>query len=231
MNHAFHTILFDFDYTLADSSEGVIECVRFALRELGLPSVLPEAACQTIGLSLSDTLLKLAGPEHADRRTEFARLFVQRADQIMADKTVLLETVPDTIRLLKGRGMALGIVSTKYRRRIEAILRRESLLRPFDVIVGGEDVSRHKPDPEGLLLAMDRLSSSPEDTLYVGDSAADAEAAQRAAIPFVAVLSGVTPRDAFQNYAVYGILKSLSELPELGRLGFDGRTSRQGTRG
>jgi len=50
-------VIFDFDYTLADSSKGIIECINYALRELGLNSVTTDAACETIGLSLGDTFL------------------------------------------------------------------------------------------------------------------------------------------------------------------------------
>lgn len=215
MKHHFQVVIFDFDYTLADSSRGVIECINFAFAELSLPSVSAEMACQTIGLSLPDIFLKLTGRQHIDKCDKFARLFIKRADEVMADLTVLFDSVPRTIELLKRYGVTLGIVSTKFRRRIKTILRRENLLKPFDVIVGGEDVSEYKPDAEGLLAAIERLESVPSNSLYVGDSVTDAETAKRAAVPFVAVLSGVTPKNAFRNYNVYGILESLSELPNL----------------
>jgi phosphoglycolate phosphatase len=212
VDRRFQTVVFDFDYTLADSSRGVIECIDFALAELGFPAASAEAAKQTIGLSLVDGFRMLVGSQHMTKADEFARLFVQRADQVMADRTVLFESVPATIAVLKDRGFALGIVSTKFRYRIEAILERESLRDAFGVIVGGEDVAVHKPDPTGLLTAIERLSDVPQSTLYVGDSVTDAETAERAGVPFVAVLSGVTPREAFLDYPACRILKSLTEL-------------------
>jgi phosphoglycolate phosphatase len=215
MKHQFKTVIFDFDYTLADSSRGVIECINFALNELGLPTVSVEMVCQTIGLSLPDIFLELAGRQHIAKCDEFARLFIKRADEVVADLTVLFDSVPRTIELLKRHGIALGIVSTKFRRRIETILKRENLLNQFDVIVGGEDVSDYKPDPEGLLTAIERLESVPSNSLYVGDSVTDAETAKRAKVPFVAVLSGVTPKEAFRDYDAYRILERLSELPDL----------------
>ena len=208
----FRAILFDFDYTLADSSLGVIDCIGFALRELGLPPVSDDAACRTIGLSLADTLAALAGPQPAEANAAFARLFVEQADRVMADKTVLFPGVRETMTRLQARGLTLGIVSTKYRRRIEIILGREGLLATFALIVGGEDVSAHKPDPASLCLAMERLGGGPEETLYAGDSVTDAEAARRAGTPFVAVLSGTTPREAFAGYDVLALLGGLDEL-------------------
>jgi phosphoglycolate phosphatase len=211
----FQTVLFDFDYTLADSSRGVIDCIAFALRQLGLPPVSPQEACRTIGLSLKDTLAALAGPEHAVLGDEFARLFIERADLVMADRTVLLRPVREVVAALWEPGLTLGIVSTKFRRRIEAVLRREGLLVPFAVVIGGEDVARHKPDPQGLLLALERTSSPAGQTLYVGDSLTDAETARRADVPFAAVLSGVTPAEAFRPYTLHALLGGLTELPSL----------------
>ncbi len=207
-------MIFDFDYTLADSSRGVLECVNHALRNMGLPTAQPEDIKKTIGTSLPDTLATLAGRENEERSEEFSRLFIERADEVMADMTVVLDDVPRVIGQLKDEGFSLGIVSTKFRYRIETILGRAGLLEPFDIIVGGEDVSRHKPDPEGLLMAKERLGSL-ESILYVGDSLSDAEAAMRAGLPFVAVLSGVTPREAFEGYPIHSILNKLSELIDL----------------
>jgi phosphoglycolate phosphatase len=211
----FQAVVFDFDYTLVDSSQGVIECIDFALETLGMPAVSAEAANQTIGLSLVDGFRMLVGPRPAAQADEFARLFVKRADEAMADLTVLFESVPVTIAALRARGFPLGIVSTKFRYRIEAILEREGLRDAFGVIVGGEDVAEHKPDPAGLFTAIERLGGTSESALYVGDSVTDAETARRAGVPFVAVLSGVTPREAFLDYHTYGILRNLSGLLSL----------------
>lgn len=210
----FSAVIFDFDYTLADSSRGVLECINHALRNIGLPTASPEDINKTIGMSLPDTLVSLAGAEYESMSGEFFRLFIEKADEVMAELTVIYEEAPSVIRHLKAKGIFLGIVSTKFRYRIEAILGRAGFLETFDIIVGGEDVSRHKPDPEGLLMAIEGLGS-PQSTLYVGDSISDAEAARRAGIPFAAVLSGVTLREAFEEYPVYRFLENLSELVDI----------------
>jgi phosphoglycolate phosphatase len=211
----FQAIIFDFDYTLADSSRGIIASVNYALNELGLPLADDEAIRQTIGLSLPETLVKLAGEEHSARCDEFVGLFIERADQVMVGLTILLDAVPMTIERLKRGNAPLGIVSTKFRYRIEAVLRRENLLEEFAVIVGGEDVPEHKPSPQGLYTAIERLGCASTHCLYVGDSVTDAETAKRAGVPFVAVLSGVTSREDFADYEVYKILEDVSQLSNL----------------
>ncbi|MXV76093.1 HAD-IA family hydrolase [Candidatus Poribacteria bacterium] len=208
-------IIFDFDYTLADSSEGVIECINFALGRLGLPLAADDEIRKTIGLSLPDALVMLVGKEYVQHTDAFTRLFVERADEVMTDMTELFDIVPETVAALRKLSIRLGIVTLKYRYRIESVLRREQLTDAFEVIIGFEDVSDQKPNPTGLLTAVERLECVRQNCFYVGDSVTDAKTAQQANIDFIAVLSGVTPRAVFEDYDVYAVLKDVSELLNL----------------
>jgi phosphoglycolate phosphatase len=213
------TVLFDFDYTLADSSTGVIASVNFALQELGLPAASDTVIRQTIGLSLADTFAFIVGESLAADRfaaasQDFDHLFIQQADTIMAESTVILPGVAQTIGTLKGLGFTLGVVSSKFRYRIEQVLEREDLAAQFDVIVGREDVIASKPAPEGLLTAMSQLGSMPDTTCYVGDSTTDAKAAQRIQTPFIAVLTGVTPQSEFAAYPCLKTVSGIAEIPD-----------------
>lgn len=214
-----HCIIFDFDYTLGDSSAGIVECFNYAFERLSLPPSSKEAICHTIGMSLPHALVVLAGQGQAERAEAFQRLFLERADEVMHGATRVFEFVSPMVNALARRGIALGIVSTKFRARIEAVLRRENLSGRFAVIVGGEDVTVPKPHPSGLLRAAAALGCDPEHCLYVGDSVTDAETARRAGVPFAAVLSGVTERVAFEGYEPSMILDCAGELPEALGLG------------
>jgi phosphoglycolate phosphatase len=214
MTKALQAVIFDFDYTLADSSQGAIECINFALDKMGLDHVSAEAACRTIGLSLSETFITLAKHHEPRRGDEFHRLFVQRAEEVMSNLTVLYDSVPATIEVLRARGFRLSVVSTKYRRRINEILGREGLLHQFEIVIGGEDVEQHKPHPQGLLRAVEKLECTPASVVYVGDSVVDAELAKRAGVPLIVVLSGVTPGEHFDSYEPMAILENISELPK-----------------
>jgi phosphoglycolate phosphatase len=127
--------------------------------------------------------------------------------------TTLYPWVPEAVSALRATGCRLGIVSSKYRYRIEGILAEHGLASHFDVIVGGEDVVQLKPDPEALLLALQRLGLSAADVLYVGDHPVDAEAASRAGIAFMAVLTGTSDATSFTRYQVQSFLADLSHLP------------------
>ena len=205
------SVIFDFDYTLADSSEGVIECANYALRRLGLPTASDYAIRRTIGLSLPRTLTALAGDEHSALGDEFMRIFLERAVEVMSEASLVYEFVPSLLDALSNRGIKVGIVSSGRRRRISATLHRYGLDGRFEVIVGSEDVEELKPDPTGLLRAAAKLDMPKECCLYVGDSVT--ETARRAGVRFVAALSGVTEMDAFAEYEPVMVLGNAAELP------------------
>ena len=162
-------VIFDFDLTLADSRAGATECVNYALRALGLPEAAPVAIHRTVGLSLPRTFEILTGIRDRQKVDEFRRLFAARADQVMIELTTVYPEVRSVIANLRAAEMRMAVVSTKFRYRIEGILGRDGLLNEFDVIVGGEDVANHKPDPEGLLLAIAELALPTPLVVYVGD--------------------------------------------------------------
>ena len=212
-------VIFDFDLTLADSSAGVSECINFALVKLGFPPASLERARETIGLSLPETFLALTGITDETLASSFASDFVQRADEVMESLTTLYDAVPQTVGLLRDVEIALAIVSTKFRYRIENMLKRHGLADHFDVIVGGEDVTEPKPDPSGLLQALAHLGVRPGETVYVGDHVVDAEAARRAGIPFIGVLSGTCRRDDFAGYPVEILASDIGEVGKWVRAG------------
>ncbi len=212
-----NAVVFDFDYTLADSSAGILKCIHYALQQMNLPPAPENRMRESIGLTLAKTLTFLTGNEDTEAGAEFTRLFVEHADRIMADHTMLYDTAPQVITGLRAAGLSLGIVSTKYRYRIETILQREALAQHFEIIVGGEDVTEHKPHPSSLQQALRHLDCSPSQAIYIGDHPVDAEAAERAGMPFVAVLTGTSQRHQFTATPSLGILDDLSALlPLLG---------------
>ena len=208
-------IIFDFDLTLADSTKGIIECVNFALERLNLPRADDERIKRTIGMSLEDTFLSLTGQTNNQDVSLFISNFVERADQVMVDLTSMFASVPATMERLIEMGFALGIVSTKFRYRIEEILARERLSSRFGVIIGGEDVAEHKPHPGGLTAAIARMQMDANDVLYVGDSTIDALTAERAKVPFIAVLSGATSKSEFDEVPKVAVIDDISALPQL----------------
>jgi len=194
-------VSFDFDYTLADSSEGTVVCATYALEEMGMPACAPSVIRKTVGLSLERTFEALTGgASTSPEAARFKRLFLFRSEQVMLDHIHIYDGARLTLDALKGEGHYISIVSTKLKERIEAALSRDGLDELVDDIVGGGCVERNKPDPEGLVLAMTRSGVLRERTVYVGDSVTDGECAQRANVSFIGLLSGQTAASELKKW-------------------------------
>lgn len=210
----FKAVCFDFDYTLADCTDSIVAGFQYGLTRLGWPAPDREAVRNTVGYLLEDSYAMLTGDTDPERQARFRALFSEVAVERQRRETVLLPGAEELLRILKAKGVKTAIVSTKRGDTIEIILERLGLADTVNLVIGSADVKRHKPDPEGLLIALDRLGVRPEDTLFCGDTVLDAGAAQNAGCHFAAVLNGTTPGSDFAGYPTDHIAPDLWELTE-----------------
>jgi pyrophosphatase PpaX len=106
----------------------------------------------------------------------------------------------DVLVRLHEEGRKLGIVTAKRRVTVELAFARLPIAHLFDVVVGGDETDRHKPDPDPLLLGLERLGASADETAYVGDSPYDMRAARAAGVFGVGVTWGrIHGRDALRD--------------------------------
>lgn len=210
--------LFDFDYTLADSSRGIVTCFRNVLNRHGYIRPTDEDIKRTIGKTLEESFSILSGVTDARQLAEFKKEYVKEADTHMTVNTRLFPETRSVLTALKDSGVRIGIISTKFRYRIKELLDQYFSDDFLDIIIGGEDVKTPKPSPEGLLLAIERLHATKAETLYIGDSTVDAETAQRAGVDFAGITHGMTTDEELQQYPHKRIMSSLEELSENIRL-------------
>jgi phosphoglycolate phosphatase len=206
-------LLFDFDLTIADSTNSTYFCANFALKKLGFPPSTKAKIKKTIGLSLEKTFITLTNDNNSGKGEKFSDFFIAKSELIALAKIKLFDGVLNTLKQLKELCYSLSIVSTKDKPTIERILERENIKHYFDCIIGLKEVKFQKPNPEGLLLAVEKLKANPKNCIYVGDSIVDAVSAQNAKIKFIAVLTGNYATHDFTPFEHIGILSSISELP------------------
>ena len=206
------TYLFDFDYTLADSSTGIVICFRNVLNRHGFTEVNDEAIKRTIGKTLEESFGILTGNNDNQQLISFRKEYEKEANVYMTANTFLFPETIDVLHKLKKKGVKLGIISTKYRYRIQELLSSHFEQGFFDIIIGGEDVKTHKPSPEGLLKAIQILNVDKVNVMYVGDSIVDAETAQSADVSFTGILHGTTTRKELEAYPHRLIANDLTEL-------------------
>jgi len=211
-------IIFDFDYTLADSSEAPAECIRYAFKKLGLDVPSKERCQRTVGLSLSETFKELSPEDHSEKVESFCKYFLARADEVVVELTPLFDGVVDVLKALLIRGYKLGIASSKRYAPLIGILEKYNAVGLFSAIIGDDVVDNPKPYPDSIYKCLEDMGV-PEDVLsqeieiyYVGDSFKDAQLAQNANIPFIAVTSGTTTAEDFKRFKPYRIIDSVSKL-------------------
>ncbi len=207
-----NTVIFDFDYTLGDSSQGIVLSISYALSRLGYGACSGERIKRTIGFSMKDTLRALTGDEDPEKVRLFSRYFREKADEVMLDNTVLYAGVREALAGLKQKGFKTAIVTTKYHYRIDQILKKFGAEELVDAIVGAEDVKIEKPDPEGLLRVIRDFGARKEDVIYVGDSLVDAKTAENAGVSFIAVLSGTTSEAEFRERGCLQVCGGIAEV-------------------
>lgn len=206
----YKAFIFDFDLTLADSTKGIFICYKKCLEHFGYSVPSNDEIFSTIGHTIEDSLGLLIG-EKPENVEEMRKYYVSLADEYMVKNTEFYPNVLAVLQVLKQAGKKVGIVSTKFRYRIMQSFEIEGSF-PLDEIVGGEDVRTHKPEPEGLLIMLNRLGASKNETLYVGDSYIDAETAQAAGVDFAGVLTGSTSKDDFLKYPHVMVKDSILDI-------------------
>ena len=130
IHKTYKAYLFDFDYTLADSSRGIVMCFRNVLAMHGHDGISDESIKRTIGKTLEESFTILTGIDDKETLAAYRKEYVAQADRLMTANTVLFPETLDVLSRLKERGARIGIISTKYRYRImELLSSRSSVLR------------------------------------------------------------------------------------------------------
>lgn len=215
MRMRYEAILFDFDYTLGDSTEGIVLCTNTALKAMGLEEKDWDTIRGVIGFSLPEKYRRLTGDDDRRKAKRFTDLFIEAADRNM---TLTAEFYPYSLPMIKAfrrDGIKVGVITTKYRRRIVEILDKYNEPDLLDIIIGGDSVRNPKPDPEGIVKAMKKLHVPASKTLYIGDSEVDAMAAQSAGVDFVGVLTGMVDYDTLSKYPNKAVIDTLEYLPDV----------------
>ncbi|MCR5177097.1 MAG: HAD-IA family hydrolase [Anaerovibrio sp.] len=203
---------FDFDYTLVNSEQGIVGCFIKTMEQLHIPPNPWDEIKKTIGMPMMDAISLLTGLTSENEKMNFLNIYKMYAAEMMTDNT---HFYPDTIKVLekiKAAGCTTAIISTKTRHRITEKFERSHCENLIDLIIGNEDTTTNKPDPQGINLAMRLTGANKREVLYIGDSLFDAGAAKNAGVDFAAVLTGNTTKQEFLNYPHVQLMETLSEL-------------------
>ena len=206
----FRTVLFDLDDTLVDSGAIILASFRHATRTV-LRREIPD----------HELLAAVGGPGLREQREAFDPERVEELIDVYSAHNIGLHDdlqpcpgILDARGVLRAEGRELGVVTAKRRATLALAFEvLPELRRHFDVTVGAEDTERHKPHPEPLLAALERLGSDAADAVYVGDSPFDVQAARAAGMASVAVTWGrIHTRERLERERPDAVAESVEEL-------------------
>jgi len=182
----FPVVLFDLDGTVIDSGAIILASMRHAAMEVLGSEPAEEDLMAAVGGPGLEAQMRALAPDRVDELVTVYRAH----NEPLHDNLVCCAGMEDVLVALKDEGRRLGIVSAKRRATIDLAFARIPLEHLFDVVVGGDETDRLKPDPEPLLEAAHRLRVDPDLCAYVGDSPFDIRAAKSAGMHSVAVTWG-----------------------------------------
>ena len=155
----FRIVLFDLDGTLIDSGPIILASMQHAVRTVLGREIPPDELGVTIGGQGIVAQMTAIDAEHADELLEAYKEHNDGLHETLEAFDELLALLPG----LKAEGRKLGIVTAKRHRTVALALERfPALASSFDVVVAHEDTDRHKPDPDPVLLAVEKLGGTPD---------------------------------------------------------------------
>jgi HAD superfamily hydrolase (TIGR01549 family) len=170
-------VVFDLDGTLVDTMTSAPRAYADTIRSLDGRDVSASDVVAVWHLGPTPVVLEhfLGRPASPHDTERFHRHF--------ADVIASVEPFPGVIDMLDALGQGghrLGVFTTATHRAATSMLTAADLAGYFPVVVGGDEVSRPKPAPDGLDLTCLRLGTSVTDAVYIGDAAVDLQCADAA---------------------------------------------------
>ncbi|MCW2822393.1 MAG: Phosphoglycolate phosphatase [Marmoricola sp.] len=170
-------VIWDMDGTLVETATVVPDAFIETVRRLGgeppdRDGVVALYAVGTPHVMLGRMLAREGTAEDAE---EYHAALAEGAS-----KVAVHEGIPEVLALLRGRGVPLAVFTGNSAQAASILLGAVGLRDVFDVVIGGDEVARAKPAPDGVLAAASALGVDITRCLYVGDSPLDVGAAKAA---------------------------------------------------
>ena len=188
-------VLFDLDGTLVDSIELLVASMEYSFEGRTLRPLVSEWLA-LIGTPL-DTMLARWAVDADDVHVLRARY----REHQLAKHDEMIKLYPgmvETVRALHAAGHPLAVVTSKLEVGARRALKFAQIEDCFDVVVGIDQTTKHKPEPEPVWYALERIGASRDRAIFVGDSTHDMEAGRAAGVKTVAVLWGPYSREQLE---------------------------------
>lgn len=214
---SYDAYLFDLDGTLVDTAPDLQQALNRTLVHFGYPEADLELTRLWVGhgakVMINEALQHMgASMLSEDGLDELYGYFLVQYQSHIAELSSTYPDVVPTLRALKERTPKLGVVSNKRQDLSMQLLREMDLYQYFNIVVGGDTLQVAKPEPQPILYACNELVALPEDTLFVGDSKTDVDAARAAGCPIVCMRYGYNHNTPPDQLGADQVLDTFKEL-------------------
>lgn len=205
----FPVVLFDLDGTVIDSGAIILASMRHAAKEVLGADVPDEELMATVGGPGLEAQMHALAP---DRVEELVTVY-RAHNEPLHEGLACCAGMDELLVRLKDEGRRLGIVTAKRRLTVELAFAQIPIEHLFETVVGGDETEHHKPDPEPLLLALERMGARPEEAAYVGDAPFDVKAAKVGGLFSVGVTwGGIHTRERLRAEAPDALVDTPEDL-------------------
>ncbi|PJF04431.1 phosphoglycolate phosphatase [Acinetobacter seifertii] len=209
-------ILFDLDGTLVDSAADLYRSMNLSLQSLGWPLVTELQIREWVGKGASklceSVLLHLFGKLDAEQHKVLLHTFVETYGGELCVNTQIYSGVPEFLKHCQTLNIKMACVTNKPVKLAQGLLDALELSPYFQVVLGGDSLPERKPHPLPLLHCMQSLNTSASQSLMIGDSSNDVEAARRAGIDCIVVSYGYNHGESIYDCQPQQVVDSLAEL-------------------
>ena len=210
--------IFDLDGTLVDTAPDFKNSINYMLNELNESEVSLEEIRNWVGYGARElirrTVVDKNIPHDEQRIEEMLKIFLLHYTHNIDDDSVLFNNVRNVLEFLKNNGIKLAVCTNKMERLSNILLEKLNVLHMFDYLVGGDSLSKSKPDPFPLLNICEKLNTEISDSIMIGDSVTDLNAGKGAGMPVILVSYGYTDNKDIYNEADL-VINDFSQLKEL----------------
>ena len=209
-------ILFDLDGTLVDSAADLYRAMNLSLQALNLPSVTEIQVREWVGKGAAklceSVLLHLFGKVEPEQQQNLLQTFMKIYGQELCVDTQVYPGVSAFLDHCQKQKINMACVTNKPVQLAQGVLDILNLSPYFQMVIGGDSLVERKPHPLPLLHCMDALDASAVQTLMIGDSSNDVEAARRAGIDCIVVSYGYNHGENIYDCQPQQVVDSLAEL-------------------
>lgn len=206
-------VLFDLDGTLIDSIGLIVDAMHHAFEAFDGEVPDDSAWMSGIGTPLYKQLARYArSPEELEVLRERYRAY-----QVIHHDNVI-KAYPgavDVLANLHARGIVMGIVTSKGDQLAHRGIELTNLAQYLPVVIGADSVTKHKPEPEPVLLALERLGVAAGQALMMGDSPHDISSGNAAGVRTIGALWGPFTREQIAVAKPTYWMNNIRELPGL----------------